>query len=292
MAKPRGASSPIRRKPPKTAVIRRKARAVSRNRSRRTYHTEGSGVVRTVPRKRFSRRRVVVGPAGRTKGRVLALAAAAGLITLLAFLFLDGRFYVNTVEVSGLTYASREEILQVARVQDYSVFWIHRGDVERRIEALPFVQSARVRLMLPNKVRIQVVERRPVALWQVNGQSFWVDGEGVALPVAGQLAGLPVLVDLDGSTVDEGGRIAMQVLQSVVELQRAMPDVGQFAFDRSRGLHFVTASGALVVLGRNQKLAQRVQELMAIQASLAAQGETASEINLSHEGGHYLKLTP
>lgn len=290
MAKPRRAGDPIRRKPPKKAVIRRKARAVSRSRSRRTYRSGVSGAVQTTPRR--DRRRAVPTPSGRTKGRILALAAAAGLIALLAFGFLDDRFYIDTVEVSGLTYGSREEVIRAAGVQDYSVFWVQRADVEQRIEALPFVQSAHVRLVLPNKVRIEVVERRPVALWQVNGQSFWVDSEGVGLPITGQIAGLPVLVDLDGSTVDGAGRMAVQVLQSVLELHRAVPGVNQFAFDQRRGLHFVTASGAVVLLGRDKKLAERVQELVAIQSSLEAQGAAASEIDLSHEGGYYLKLTP
>jgi cell division protein FtsQ len=210
----------------------------------------------------------------------------------LATLFASDRFYVNAAEITGVTYSARDEIYRRAGVHDYSVFWIDEEAVADRLRAMPFVRSARIRTSLPHTVRIEIVEREPAAIWHGSGRDLWVDSEGITLPVASQLTALPILVDMDGSSVTASGRVDPRIIGGVVALDQQLPNINRFAYDRTRGLHFTMPNGTLVVLGENERLPERVQQLIQLQSALDAQGKSASEIDLSHDDGYYMKLAP
>ncbi|MCS6845406.1 MAG: FtsQ-type POTRA domain-containing protein [Caldilineales bacterium] len=244
------------------------------------------------PKARVARRRVAPRLPRLNRRRLAVLAAFGGLAALLVWFFVDDRFYVQTVEVEGLRFTDRAAVLQQADLYGYSIFWVNGREVARRVEALPTVKHATVRALLPNRVRIRVTEREPVVLWVHNGEARWLDQEGLMLPVADATMSLPTLFDQDGSTVLGDDRVHPEVVNSVAELHRHLPEVGQFAYSRERGLHFTLRSGALVVLGDSQQLAERVRHLIALQSTLAAQRLTAREIDLSQPGGYTMKLAP
>lgn len=226
--------------------------------------------------------------------RLMAAGVAIGMVVLIVFAFADSRFYVQAdrVAIEGARFTDPGEIYRQANLDGYSVFWIARRQASERIEELPFVRRARVQPMLPDGARIQVEERLPVAVWQIGAQLSWVDQEGTLLPMAGQLPDLPALVDAAGMTLDRQGRVDQEIIASVLALQRELPGIVQFAYDRSRGLHFYLQNGTLVSMGQQQGLEQKVQELVALQSALESQDELVTEINLVHEDGYYYRLAP
>lgn len=281
-----------RRQPARRPPTRREAKRSTSVRARPRYRSSQANTTAGLGRRRRSRRpRLVVRLPRVNSGRIAGLALAAVLMGLLGLFFLGDEFYVDSAEIGGLKYSTREQVYQSAGVQDYSVFWVDGAAAARRIEMLPFVKHATVHPLLPNRVRIDVVEREPVAVWQADGHDFWIDSQGVTLPVSSQVDILPLLTDLDGSTV-VAGAVDPHIASGVAELHRQLPDIRQFAYDRSRGLHFTMPTGTVVILGESERLAERVEHLIALQTSLAAQGRTANEINLSHDGGYTMKLTP
>jgi cell division protein FtsQ len=68
--------------------------------------------------------------------------------------------------------------------------------IRRRLLAYGWVKDARVSRRLPDTLVIDVVERKPAALWQNQGQLALIDGEGVVLdrvPVD-RMPDLPLLI--------------------------------------------------------------------------------------------------
>lgn len=68
--------------------------------------------------------------------------------------------------------------------------------IRRRLLAYGWVKDARVSRRLPDTLVIDIVERRPAALWQNQGQLALIDGEGVVLdrvPVD-RMPDLPLLI--------------------------------------------------------------------------------------------------
>lgn len=234
----------------------------------------------------------MVRPPRSLRRRLAALATLGALTALVIWLFADDRFYVQTVAVEGARYSDRAAVLAAADLYGYHILWINAKEVAQRIEALPTVQRAEVKALFPNRARIRLVERQPVALWVHDGQAQWVDQEGRLLPVADPNLALPTLVDLDGSTDVGEGQVSREIAASVAELHRYLPQVEQFTYSRERGLHFTLPGGTTVVLGDSQQLEQRARHLVALQSTLEAQNLAATEIDLSQPGGYTMKLAP
>lgn len=224
--------------------------------------------------------------------RSIAALLAIGLLALVVLVFTDTRFYVQTAAIRGLRNTSAEQIYRQADIDQYSIFWINERETERRIEALPYVKRATVHTALPNQVRIEIVEREPVVIWKIDGQEFWVDNEGITMPVANLAIAqdLPVLWDLDSSTAANDGRLDPQLIASLRQVKQQAPEVTDFGYDRINGLQFRFPSGSFVYLGHPEGMAKRVASLLVLHQSLASQGQAPAEINWRFENGYYLRL--
>ena len=279
----RSASQDFLSKPPKR---RRPVR-----RQHRQEQAAPSGV-------RTGRRKPAAKPLARPSAlRVLAAAIALALMGLAAYLFSSESFYVQTAAIRGLRLTTAEQVYLQAGIDQYSIFWVDAHAAARRIEELPYIRQAWVTTSLPNQVRIEVEEREPVAVWKVNGQEYWVDDQGITMPVLAGAAqspsgeqALPVLWDLDGSTMTADGRPDQQLIASVRQVRQQTPEVTDFGYERTKGLQFRFPGGTYVYLGHPDGMAQRVASLLVLHQSLASQGQMPAEINWRDEDGYTLRL--
>jgi len=88
-------------------------------------------------------------------------------------------FRVNEVMVSGRQQTEREilvKALNVARGAPILAFDI--ADAKRRVEALPWVRASTIERMLPDTILISILEREPLALWQLDSKLHLIDAEG------------------------------------------------------------------------------------------------------------------
>lgn len=212
------------------------------------------------------------------------------LVALGVYLWSDPAFYVQSAAIRGLRYTTADEVYRQADIDQYNIFWVNPSTVEKRLEGLPFVKQAQVHTALPNTVRIEIKERAPQLVWRVNGGSYWADSEGVALPVADPAQTLPVLWDLDGSTVTAAGRLSAELIASVNQVQAQAPEVMEFGYDRINGLQFRFPEGTFVYLGQPQGMAQRTAELLALRTKLAAEGTLAAEMNWRDAKSYIIRL--
>jgi cell division protein FtsQ len=65
-----------------------------------------------------------------------------------------------------------------------------------RLESLPWIRHAQVMRLLPSTLRVVIDERKPFAVWQLNGRTYVVDSEGTLLAPAVReaYADLPLIV--------------------------------------------------------------------------------------------------
>ncbi len=102
------------------------------------------------------------------------------------------RFRVDSsdlIEVSGTKHVSRGQIMRVMGGDiGRNVFFIPLEDCKKQLEDIPWIESASVMRFLPNRLKVEVHERTPVAFVQLNGASELIDANGVVmdLPVNGQ----------------------------------------------------------------------------------------------------------
>jgi cell division protein FtsQ len=128
-----------------------------------------------------------------TAARVfLGLAAFAVLgtlgysaYTLKTFLGRDSRFRITgagNVEATGLTEVSRAEMLPVFGEDiGRNIFFVPLAQRRKQLEQIPWVEHATVMRLLPDQIRVSLVERTPVAFTRMGHEIGLVDASGVLL---------------------------------------------------------------------------------------------------------------
>jgi cell division protein FtsQ len=133
----------------------------------------------------------------RAAGRVLltlivlgGLAACAFL--LYTFLSRDARFRIagaDNIEATGLTEVNRAEMLAVFGEDiGRNIFFVPLAERRQQLEEIPWVEKATVMRLLPDQIRVSIVERQPVAfVLQPDGRTGLVDANGVLLTMPAAL---------------------------------------------------------------------------------------------------------
>jgi cell division protein FtsQ len=108
------------------------------------------------------------------------LPAIAG--TVIAETIGDAGFTMKRVEIKGAERVSRLDIYNVAFDQPSMALPLVDLEATReRLLQFGWVKEARISRRWPDTLVVDVVERRPVAIWQNNRQLNLIDGEGVVL---------------------------------------------------------------------------------------------------------------
>lgn len=93
-------------------------------------------------------------------------------------------FQIRTVDVSGTSRASADEIKRVVRgaAQPTGVWRADISALSRELERLPWVRRAIISRVLPDGLRVRVMEREPRAVVRTSsGKLIWVDDDAVTL---------------------------------------------------------------------------------------------------------------
>lgn len=172
--------------------------------------------------------------------------------------FLSDTFYVYGAEITGTVFTTPDEIYALADIDGWNVFWINPQTVEARIAALPIIKAVDVKVELPNRLIIRVVERQPVAVWQAGDRQLLVDLEGVLFEVRGDASKAIVIRDLRGTPLQPGNAVDPEAVYTALELSRLLPEQRVFDWHPGAGLSFVTEEGWRVQIGDRQKLPLKV----------------------------------
>jgi cell division protein FtsQ len=114
---------------------------------------------------------------------VLAGAAIAGLLWVRSLVLHDAHFVVpdsESIQIAGNSHLTRAQLLSVfGEDVDRNIFTISLGARRAELESLPWVEHATVMRLLPNRVRVAIVERTPVAFVRQGARIGLVDAHGM-----------------------------------------------------------------------------------------------------------------
>jgi cell division protein FtsQ len=119
---------------------------------------------------------------------LLALAAIAGVFAAVYgtqfLLYSPGMLLLkpDQIEVNGNRIVSREAVLQqFVHDRNRSVLRVPLEARRGQLEQIPWVESASVQRILPNRLRIELTERTPVAFARIGNELALIDAHGVIL---------------------------------------------------------------------------------------------------------------
>ena len=126
------------------------------------------------------------------------------------------------------------------------------AEIRRRLLAYGWVQDARVSRRLPDSLVIDIVERKPAALWQNQGQLTLIDQDGVVLdrvPVD-KMPDLPLLIG-PGANAQE-----QQLSRMMASVPSLKPQLASATWIGSRRWDLSFQSGEVVSLPEGERDAQ------------------------------------
>jgi cell division protein FtsQ len=181
----------------------------------------------------------------RAKGRKrliwVAIAAAILLVLVGAVAVLaSSLFDVRTIDVQGAVYTDPQQLSAIVdKVRGEAILLVDTRQIERELEGIAWVESARVSTTFPHTVFIDIRERKPIATFAASDGKFRViDRDGRVLDV---VDGIPIdymLVTGANPDVDRG-QFAGRPFASAAQLTIALP--GEIrALTRSIGVNATT----------------------------------------------------
>ena len=181
-------------------------------------------------------------PRGRL-GRILIIGGAAGAITLVIvilvsihnFFMTDARFRIDSassIQVLGNSQVTRPELLSVFGSDiGRNIFHVPLTVRKAELEQVPWVEHATVMRLLPNQLRVSVVERVPVAFVREGNQIGLVDRSGVLLDMppammAAKRYSFPVVT---GVTAQQSAEERASRMRLYAEFMKALNSTGTAA---------------------------------------------------------------
>ena len=137
----------------------------------------------------------------------------------------DSRFRIagtENIQAAGLSQVSRADILPIFGEDiGKNIFFIHLSERRRQLEQIPWIQKATVMRILPDQIRVSVIERTPIAFVREGQQIALVDADGVVLNMSAEGMtqhhySFPVVTGIDPRDPVASRRARMSVYQRLI----------------------------------------------------------------------------
>jgi cell division protein FtsQ len=173
-------------------------------------------------------------------------AAAAGVLA-------SERFKVRQLQLRGNHYLSDGEVRELLGPSlGENILTLDIAAAKARLAASPWVAAATIRRALPNALHVEIVERRPVALAEVE-QLYLMDGDGTLIDLYGPRTSefdLPVVRGLGGLGGEQRRAQAERAGTLLAELGEQAAEISEVTVERSGDLRVVLrGSGVVLRLG-------------------------------------------
>ncbi|MBV8601475.1 MAG: FtsQ-type POTRA domain-containing protein [Candidatus Eremiobacteraeota bacterium] len=212
----------------------------------------------------------------------LAAAAYAGYV-----LATWPGFNATSVVVDGNKHVSSDEILARAAIpRDRNIWLVDKRGAERRVEALPWIESARIHRSLPAAVTLVVAERVPAACALAGSARYLVDGEAHVLATdcnwPAQLLDVrwpPLAQAQRPGAVLDAPRLE-RLLRDDAVLRAQHLDPATVGIDRFDGLEVTLRGGPLVRFGDDADLSEKAKLVEPILRTYAAEAKGVAVVDV------------
>ena len=204
------------------------------------------------------------------------LLAAAGILAVLVagfFWLRDSSLVgVDEVTITGASGPDAPRIESTLRsvARDMTTLHIRQDELEQAVEGYPTVADLRVRRDFPNALRIEVIEREPVAIVVQGNNKLPVLAGGTVLRGATAPDDLP---QIDEDRPD-------RVLELLGAAPRPLLRRAERAFTGPRGLTVRMAEGPVLYFGSGEDLQAKWAAAARVLADPAAEGATYVDVRV------------
>jgi cell division septal protein FtsQ len=241
-----------------------------------------------------------------------AIRIAFRLLLLSFFLFIghwvyvhllsDSYFRVREVEVEGGRKIPKETLLSLTVMEGMpNLFSVKLKEVVKRLEAHPWIEQVRVRKVFPYKIVIQVEERKPMAIIQLE-ELYYIDTRGEIFTPVGDRDeyNYPYVTGLTRRVLEKDPEEAKRLIAKALELlrivsqEKAAPleEISEIHMERAFGIQcFTKAEGVEVKMGW-EDFEEKLKRLPLVWSDLRKRGFSAISIDCSDLRRMVVKIAP
>jgi cell division septal protein FtsQ len=234
------------------------------------------------------------------------------LLLLLFFLFISHSVYVHLlgdpffrlreIEVEGCQKVAYETLISLTKIDGMpNLFTVSLGEVAKRLESHPWIDHIRVRKVFPNKILIQVEERKPIAILQLE-ELYYVDTQGVIFSPVGERDeyNYPFLTGLTRQILEKDPVEAKRLIMKALELLRIadrekvppLEEISEIHMEKIFGIQCFTKTEGLEVRMGWEQFGEKLKRLSFIWSDLRKRGFSAISIDCSDLKRMVVKRVP
>ena len=249
------------------------------------------------------------------RGLIIATFASIGLVALLwgaiqleHFLIRDPQFTLAVppdagepspaIEVIGVTNSARENIAALFE-KDYgqSLYLMPLRQRRDDLLRLPWIKEARITRIWPNRLKIRVTEREPIAFVQLPGENELplIDSDGFLLrPEVNASFNLPVLTGITREQSDEERRVRVRRLRKLItdsgELSAKISEVDVADPDNLKVMQDAGGKAVTLIIG-NRYFKRRLEKFKQNADDLLRRNPGKTTFDLRVDGSIYARPT-
>ncbi len=201
----------------------------------------------------------------------------------------DPYFRVREVEVEGGRKIPKETLLSLTVLEGMpNLFSVELKEVVKRLESHPWIERVQVKKVFPNKILIQIEEKKPMAIIQL-GELYYIDTKGEIFSPVGERDGYnyPYLTGLTRQVLEKDPVEAKRLINKALELLRIvnqekispLEEISEIHMEKAFGIDcFTKAEGVEVKLGW-EEFGEKLKRLSLIWSDLRKRGCSAVSID-------------
>jgi len=243
------------------------------------------------PRRRgFTARALVV-----VQVAAVGLVAVVGAWTAWQRVFASDRLRVGRLEVRGSHFLSEGEVRElVGPAVGESILALDIDALKARLRASPWVAEATVTRALPDTVRVDIQERVPLALAELD-QLYLMDQDGGLIDIYGPRTGafdLPIVRGLLGVEQDSRRDRARRAGALLADLGELGAEISEVYVEPSGDLRVVLRGEGEVLLFGEPPYRSRLVTFLSLRKELALKAPDAEHFDLRFRGRIFAKNRP
>jgi cell division protein FtsQ len=239
---------------------------------------------------------------------IVLSGCTAGVLALKTYLNRDSRFRITgagNIEASGLNEVTRADMLPVFGEDiGRNIFFVPLNERRKQLEAIPWVERATVMRLLPDQIRVTVVERQPVAFVRQGQQIGLVDADGVLLTMPAAMMAqhhysFPVVTGLNPHDPLSMRRARMAVYERLLaELdannQHLSEQISEIDLTDPQDARVLMPEQGMDILGHfgDDRFLERYQRYKAHIAEWRQQYPKLAAVDLRYDNQVVLEMTP
>ncbi len=158
---------------------------------------------------------------------LVKLLIITAVLTGLYFLASSSLFNVTSFEITGNSYYDNDEILMMGGCKTGSnIFWGSGiGEIKDRLEKDAYMEKVKVKRILPDKIKIELTERKQTAAVMYDDNYAIIDGNSMVLRKSSVAPQLPLIQGMTISKLEVGQTIEVEEkvrLRQVMEIIETM----------------------------------------------------------------------